>query len=106
MSRNQKDWDEYLPYLLFAYREVPQESTGFCPFELLYGRKVRGPLDVLKESWTGDDAAGEPDAAYVLEMRNRLEEMSALVGQNLQRTQSRQKLYYDRNTRSHGFEYG
>ena len=29
-SRNQKDWDELLPYLLFAYREVPQESTGFA----------------------------------------------------------------------------
>ena len=32
-----KDWDRLIPYLLFAYREVPQESTGFAPFELLYG---------------------------------------------------------------------
>ena len=23
------DWDKLLPYLLFAYREVPQASTGF-----------------------------------------------------------------------------
>jgi len=30
-----KDWDRYLPALLFAYREVPQESLGFSPFELL-----------------------------------------------------------------------
>ena len=42
-----KDWDKLLPYLLFAYREVPQASTGFSPFELLYGRAVRGPLDIL-----------------------------------------------------------
>lgn len=34
-SKNKKDWDEYLLYLLFAYREVPQESTGFSPFEML-----------------------------------------------------------------------
>ena len=33
-----KDWDRYLPALLFAYREVPQESLGFSPFELLYRR--------------------------------------------------------------------
>ena len=39
-----KDWDKLIPYLLFAYREVPQSSTGFSPFELLYGRTVRGPL--------------------------------------------------------------
>ena len=28
-----KDWDRYLEPLLFAYREVPQESTSFSPFE-------------------------------------------------------------------------
>ena len=53
ISCSQKDWDECLPYLLFAYREVPQASAGFSPFELLYGRKVRGPLNILKEEWTG-----------------------------------------------------
>ncbi|KYO18853.1 hypothetical protein Y1Q_0009260 [Alligator mississippiensis] len=31
------DWDEKLPHLLFAYQEVPQESTGFSPFELMFG---------------------------------------------------------------------
>lgn len=46
-----KDWDKLIPYVLFAYREVPQASTGFSPFELLYGRTVRGPLDVLRETW-------------------------------------------------------
>lgn len=45
-----KDWDKLLPYLLFAYREVPQASTGFSPFELLYGRPIRGPLDIFRES--------------------------------------------------------
>jgi len=48
------DWGEWIPYLLFAYQEVPQSSTGFSPFELLYGRKVRCPLDVLKEAWEGE----------------------------------------------------
>jgi len=43
-----KDWDRYLPALLFAYREVPQESLGFAPFELLYGRTVKGPMSILK----------------------------------------------------------
>ncbi|KAK7474090.1 hypothetical protein BaRGS_00034696 [Batillaria attramentaria] len=38
-SERPRDWDRYLPALLFAYREVPQESLGFSPFELLYGDK-------------------------------------------------------------------
>lgn len=45
-----KDWDKMIPYVLFAYREVPQSSTGFSPFELLYGREVQGPLDAIKET--------------------------------------------------------
>ena len=43
-----KDWDRLIPYLLFAYREIPQASTGFTPFELVFGRHVRGPLDVFE----------------------------------------------------------
>jgi len=34
------DWDRYLEAVLFAYREVKQDTLGFSPFELLYGRTV------------------------------------------------------------------
>ena len=44
-----KDWDKYLPALLFAIREVPQESLGFLPFELLYGRNVKGPMAISRD---------------------------------------------------------
>ena len=42
-----KQWDKALPYLMFTYREVPQESTGFSPFELLYGQQVRGVTTMM-----------------------------------------------------------
>ena len=32
-----RDWDPMLPYVLFAYWEVPQVTVGFSLFELLYG---------------------------------------------------------------------
>ncbi len=46
-----KNWDQLLPYVLFSIREVPQSSTGFLPFELLYGRRPRGMMDIAKEVW-------------------------------------------------------
>ena len=61
-----------LPYLLFAYREVPQSSTGFSPFELLYGHTVRGPLDILKESCQGSIRGEESVVSHVLAIRERL----------------------------------
>lgn len=36
-----KDWDMYLPALLFADREAPQASLGVSPCELHYGRTVQ-----------------------------------------------------------------
>ncbi|KAK7915939.1 hypothetical protein WMY93_011700 [Mugilogobius chulae] len=73
------DWDQWLPYLLFAYREVPQASTGFSPFELLYGRQVRGPLDLLRDYWEQTETEGDNIIAYVVKMRERLEAMAALA---------------------------
>ena len=43
-----KQWHRYINPLLFAYREVPQEAMGFSPFELLYGRTLRGPMQILR----------------------------------------------------------
>ena len=89
-ASNQKDWDEHLPYLLFAYREVPQESTGFSPFELLYGRRVRGSLDVPKEAWVGYEGEKENTSVHVLELKRCLEEMSELVKENVAKAQNKQ----------------
>ena len=50
-AENPNDWDHKLQPLLYAYMSVPQESTGFSPFELLFGWKVRGPLDLLCQNW-------------------------------------------------------
>lgn len=47
-----KDWAKYLSAALFAYRDATQESLGFPPFELVYGRTVRGPMRILLELWT------------------------------------------------------
>lgn len=107
VAANGKDWDRWLPYLLFAYREVPQASTGFSPFELLYGRQVRGPLDVLKEVWEGP---GTPKMqsilSHILKMRDKMEEMTELVQANMEHAQSNQKAWYDKAARQRNLQPG
>ncbi len=51
VNEDAKNWDKWLEPLLFAVREIPQASTGFSPFELLYGRQPRGVLAVIREVW-------------------------------------------------------
>lgn len=100
VAANGKDWDRWLPYLLFAYREVPQASTGFSPFELLYGRQVRGPLDVLREAWEGPQTPKSHSVLmHILKMRDKMEEMTELVRDNLEQAQMHQKAWYDKAAR-------
>ena len=101
-----KDWDKLLPYILFAYREVPQESTGFSPFELLYGREVRGPLDVLKETWETPEKSDENVLSYITMMREKLQSMMDHVQDNLRVANHNQKTWYDKNSRQRTFQQG
>ena len=99
-----KDWDKALPYVLFAYREVPQSTTGFSPFELLYGRAVRGPLDILREAWVANERSDESVISHILAVREKLANAAELVNDNSTRAKARQKQWYDRNARSREFQ--
>ena len=44
-DKNAGDWDQQLPYVLFAYRASQQESTKESPFFLLYGRDPQLPTE-------------------------------------------------------------
>jgi len=103
-----KDWDKYINALLFAYREVPQESTGFSPFELLYGRTIRGPMMILKELWTKDfdDQETKNTYQYVVDLRQRLEETCELARQQLQKAKIKQRNQYNRKARDRKMEVG
>ena len=86
-----KDWDKLLLYLLFTYCEVPQESTGFSPFELLYGQAVRGPLDILRKSWEASKKSDESVVSYILSIREKIRKLSELAQENLASAQEAQK---------------
>ncbi|KAK7485620.1 hypothetical protein BaRGS_00023069, partial [Batillaria attramentaria] len=102
-----RDWDRFIPALLFAYREIPQDSLGFSPFELLYGRAVRGPLQILKEAWTHDSGEEvKTSVQYVLDLRDRLEAMSQLAQKNLGRSAERYAAAFDRKAKPRHFAVG
>jgi hypothetical protein len=107
-DRDPQTWDRYLQPLLFAYREVPQASTGFSPFELLFGFEVRGPLFLIKERILDLDCETEeiPVTQYVMEMRERLKEFLRLSNENETASKSKEKMYYDRSSRSRKFSVG
>ena len=47
LTREQKgDWPAHLPTLTFAYNATPHSTTGYQPYELMFGRKALAPCDI------------------------------------------------------------
>ena len=103
-----RQWHRFINALLFAYREVPQESTGFSPFELLYGRTVRGPMHILKELWTENVDVPETKTSYqyVFELREKLEATLELARAELEKAQNKGKHHYDCKAKPRKFRTG
>ena len=103
---NSKDWDEGVHLLLFAVRESVQESLGFSPFELVFGHAVRGPLLLLKEKWLDEDPEKISVLKYVATFKDRLFRAGQIAKRNLQESQSKIKVWYDRKAKSRCFKPG
>ena len=77
---------------MFACREVKQDSLVYSPFELLYGRTVRGPMSILRELMTNEKVEPEVKTTYVLDLKDRLQSTSELTQTELQKSQIRQEI--------------
>lgn len=99
------DWEEGLPWLLLAAREVVQESTGFSPNDLVFGHKVRGPMAVLRDSW---EIAAPPQNLldYVNGFRHRLVLAVESAKEKLVKSQHKMKTLYDRRAEPKQFHAG
>ena len=65
---------------------------------------MRGPLDVFREEWDASKRSDESVLSHILLVRERLEEMSELVSENLKEALKCQKLWYDQNARERVLE--
>lgn len=81
-------WDHYLPI-----ETSPKSRLNFPPFELLYVRRVRVPLDITKEAWTAQEREETLAVVHMMEIRERLQEMSDVIKEPPEKAQSCQKVY-------------
>ena len=107
-EQDQRGWDTLLPYLLFAYREFPNQSTGFSPLDLMFGWHLRGALDVLKSGWNDKDKDAPQATAleWMLELQSRLDQMTDIAIQTQTEVQAETKARYDKHTKEQHFDVG
>ena len=104
VERGGKDWEQKLPFVLFAYRASQQQSTLESPFFLLYGRDPRLPTDPVMSPEKTKKLVDLKE--YGVELAGQMSEAWELARQCIRKAQRKQKEYYDRKTRLPTFRVG
>ena len=81
-SEKKKRWPTHLPHVLFAYNTTVHQSTGFSPYELMFGRKPILPLDSLLG--TVDSPSEMTSEEWVREHREHLSAVYQQARTNLE----------------------
>lgn len=103
-SKREGDWDLWLDSVVYAYNTSAHESLGMSPYEIVFGRTPRLPLELelglpLANPMTQTE--------YAHTVRNVLKDVHTIARQHLAIAQTRQtKQYNGRNSRWKAFEPG
>jgi hypothetical protein len=90
-------WDKNLPWVEFSYNNSYQESLKMAPFEALYGRQCRTPLNWIEP---GEKAIFGPDIVVEAEATVHC------IQENLKVAKLRQESYANKRHRPLQFEVG
>ncbi|KAJ9544342.1 hypothetical protein OSB04_024049 [Centaurea solstitialis] len=90
-------WDDHLPLVEFSYNNSYHASIQCAPYEALYGRKCRSPLNWLE---VGESRLFRPD--IVQETADKIK----LVQEKLKAARDRQKSYADNRRKPLEFQVG
>ncbi len=104
VNKHQTDWDQFIPYCLFAYRTAVQESTKETPFYLLYNRDARHLSDAAFQQHRSVYVPFEDDPVKLAGIR--FTEANELALQQIQLAQNKQKRYYDRKVHQFPWRIG
>jgi hypothetical protein len=95
-----KQWDKVLSYAEFAFNRTPNRSTGFSPFEVVYGRVPSGVLELTPLPSLGKKNQHADDLVAELGMIHKL------VQQRLCESNAKYKGASDQHRRHVVFEVG
>ena len=91
-------WKDSIGSVVHAYNCTRHDSTGYTPFELMFGRSPRLPIDAMYNISPLDSKA-DSYTKYVQDLRNSLGRAFQLASKESKSTSAKQKEYYDLKVR-------
>jgi transposase InsO family protein len=90
----EKNWDKYINHVIFVMNTTINQSTGYTPYELIYGRKACYPIDRL----LNDDEIFSSIDHYLQDLLQKQKVNYAIVHEALLSQQEKNELYNNENT--------
>jgi transposase InsO family protein len=106
VDSNQRNWDEFLPSIMAAYRASRHEATGYSPNFLMFGKETRAPVDVM---FGLDELEKENHQSYDEYAEHKIEIMRKayqFAREHLGTSAERSKRNYDMRVRPNRYEVG
>lgn len=88
-----KTWPQHLPRILYAYNKTEHQSTGYSPYELMFGQKAQLPVDFLLGG-TQEESSTRSTADWVEEHQKHLSLFYGHVKGLLQQAVDRRNRHY------------
>ena len=99
VSKNQREWDLHIPFILAAYRALVHESTGYSPNYLMFGRETRALLELVVEFPEREEEALLTTDEVVEARMERWQDAYTLARETMGRAANRMKQGYDMRVR-------
>ena len=100
------DWVGQLPFALFALRSAPNKDSSFSPYQLVYGHRVRTPLDILHQGWAELSFSDLETGEWSDWLVERLEVWHDLLRERGKEASGKRKCQYDKGTVDRQLEVG
>uniref|UniRef100_A0A669EDN0 Gypsy retrotransposon integrase-like protein 1 n=2 Tax=Oreochromis niloticus TaxID=8128 RepID=A0A669EDN0_ORENI len=104
-DKQKTHWRDYVKPLTHAYNCTKNETTGFSPYELMFGRQPRLPVDIAF-CLPVKDGSPTSHSQYVRALKARLQESYQIAAKNSQKVAERNKRRFDKTIRESTLEKG
>ena len=104
VSSHQKDSDVFLPYVCWAMNTSRSETTGYAPFQLVYGRDPVQPLDFAIDYNVGEEV--QDPAKYMAYIRDWLTSAREVAVEKVNRTYIKEANRYNSKRKPVEFDVG
>jgi len=96
LKSRKEEWPNFLHLILMDYRITPQDTTGYSPSHLLFGRRIRVPIETDYEARDLEDQDWDKAIKKRITQLEQIEQNQVKAAENIKAKQAKMKARHDK----------